>query len=52
MDGNKVSQRVLNEQGEMKQIPVLLITVSESTDVLREAYEPGVMDVIIKPVVP
>lgn len=44
--------RVMKEHDEMKRIPVFLITASESTEILREAYEIGVMDVISKPVVP
>lgn len=44
--------RVMSEHGELRRIPVFLITASESTEVLREAYEIGVMDVISKPVVP
>ncbi len=44
--------RIFKEEGEIKNTPVFLITASESTDVLREAYDLGVMDVISKPVVP
>ncbi len=44
--------RIFKKEGEIKNIPVFLITASESTDVLREAYDLGVMDVINKPVIP
>ena len=44
--------RLMNEKNQIKRIPVFLITASESADILREAYELGVMDVINKPVVP
>ena len=51
MDGMEFLQ-VMKEHGQMKKIPVFLITASESTEVLRQAYDIGVMDVISKPVVP
>lgn len=44
--------RIMQREKQLEKIPVFLITASESTDVLREAYEIGVMDVISKPVVP
>ncbi len=44
--------RHLNSLGFMDRIPVFLITAETNDDVTREAYELGVMDVIIKPVVP
>lgn len=44
--------KMLRNKGEISDIPVFLITATENTDVLKEAYELGVMDVISKPVVP
>lgn len=44
--------RELNRRGLTREIPVFLITAETNSDVLREAYELGVMDVIGKPVVP
>lgn len=43
--------RYLNDRGMMDKIPVFLITAEQSTDVMKEAYRLGVMDVIRKPVV-
>lgn len=44
--------RMLRDAGEISDIPVFLITATENTDILKEAYQLGVMDVISKPVVP
>lgn len=44
--------RLMKKEKQIKDVPVFLITASERADVLREAYELGVMDVINKPVVP
>lgn len=44
--------RVLHERGLTEQIPVFLITAEVSDDVIRGAYDLGVMDVLGKPVVP
>lgn len=44
--------RLMKEKDQMKHHPVFLITASESTSLLQEAYELGVMDVISKPVIP
>lgn len=44
--------RELNKQGLTSTIAIFLITVETNNDVLREAYDLGVMDVIGKPVVP
>lgn len=44
--------RQLKELGIPDKIPVFLITAESGQDVIREAYELGVMDVISKPVVP
>lgn len=51
MDGMELL-RLMKAQGMLEQIPVFLITAESSGDVLREAYSLGVMDVILKPVVP
>ena len=51
MNGLEVLKH-LNALGFMDKIPVFLITGEASDAVTREAYELGVMDVIIKPVVP
>ena len=51
MDGMEVL-REMNAQGWTEEIPVFLITAEAGSDVLREAYTLGVMDVISKPVVP
>ena len=44
--------RQLHRQGLTERIPVFLITADTGSDTMREAYELGVMDVILKPVVP
>ena len=51
MDGLEVLVHLQNA-GLLKTIPVFLITAETSDDVMREAYRMGVMDVILKPVVP
>lgn len=43
--------RYLSSREMMDKIPVFLITAEQSTDVMKEAYRLGVMDVIRKPVV-
>lgn len=43
--------RHLKELGLLEKIPVFLITADSSANVMKEAYELGVMDVISKPVV-
>lgn len=50
MNGIEVLRR-LKELGLLETIPVFLITAENSTKVMKEAYELGVMDVISKPVV-
>ena len=50
MTGIEVLRR-LKELGLLETIPVFLITAENSTKVMKEAYELGVMDVISKPVV-
>ena len=51
MSGIEVLRR-LKELGLPEKIPVFLITADSSANVMKEAYELGVMDVISKPVVP
>ena len=51
MDGIEVLRK-LNDQGLTEQIPVFLITAESGDQTLKEAYSLGVMDVILKPVVP
>ena len=51
MDGIQVL-RELNRKKLLEEIPVFLITAEASSDVMREAYRLGVMDVINKPVIP
>lgn len=51
MNGIEVVRK-LKQLGLLKKIPVFLITADNSTSVMKEAYELGVMDVISKPVVP
>ena len=51
MNGLELLQR-LQEEGLLERLPVFLITAEASDAVLREAYRLGVMDVIMKPVVP
>ena len=50
MSGIEVVRRMKDEEM-LDKIPVFLITAESAGDVMREAYELGVMDVIIKPVV-
>jgi len=49
MNGIEVVRR-LKELELLEKIPVFLITADNSTDVMKEAYELGVMDVISKPI--
>ena len=51
MDGLEVLVHLQNA-GLLKTLPVFLITAETSDDVMREAYRMGVMDVVLKPVVP
>ena len=51
LDGIQVLRR-LRADGLTERLPVFLITAETSGQVIREAYELGVMDVISKPVVP
>ncbi|MBD5093143.1 MAG: response regulator [Subdoligranulum sp.] len=51
MDGITVL-RHLNGMGLLKRAPVFLITAEQSTDILQQAYDLGVMDVIGKPIQP
>lgn len=51
MDGMELLKR-MKENGMLAQLPVFLITAETSSEVIREAYEIGVVDVINKPVVP
>lgn len=44
--------RWMSRQGWLDKIPVFLITAEPSGEVIREAYQLGVIDVIAKPVVP
>lgn len=44
--------RELARQGLTEKIPVFLVTADAASSTMREAYELGVMDVILKPVVP
>lgn len=50
MDGIEVLRR-MKALGLLEKLPVFLITAESGRDVMREAYELGVMDVISKPVV-
>lgn len=50
MNGIEVLRR-LKDMELLEKIPVFLITADRSADVVKEAYELGVMDVISKPVV-
>ncbi|MDE7478066.1 MAG: response regulator, partial [Lachnospiraceae bacterium] len=50
MNGIEVVRR-LKELNLLEKIPVFLITADNSTNVMKEAYELGVMDVISKPVI-
>lgn len=51
MNGIEVLKK-LKELKLLNKIPVFLITSDNSADVMKEAYELGVMDVISKPVIP
>lgn len=51
MDGLEVL-RQLSQRGLPRSLPIFLITAEASGQVMQEAYELGVMDVIQKPVVP
>ncbi len=51
MDGIEVLRK-LNELEFLDKIPVFIITSDSNVDVMKEAYELGVMDVIRKPVLP
>ncbi len=44
--------RRLSQDGIISQIPVFLITAEAHDNIMKEAYELGVMDVISKPIVP
>lgn len=50
MNGIEVLKR-LKEWGVLENIPVFLITADSSAEMMKEAYELGVMDIISKPVV-
>ncbi len=43
---------ILSERGVTKRIPVFLITAHDELEIVRGAYDKGVMDVILKPVTP
>lgn len=51
MDGIEVL-RQMRAMGLENKIPVFLITAEASADITRQAYDLGVMDIILKPVVP
>ena len=51
VDGLEVLRR-LEPTGFLRRTPVFLITAERGNDVMREAYELGVMDFIGKPIVP
>lgn len=51
MDGMEMLQK-MQELDLLEQIPVFIITGETSSAVLRDSYNLGVMDVILKPVVP
>ena len=51
VDGLEVLRR-LEPTGFLRRAPVFLITAERGNDVMREAYELGVMDFIGKPIVP
>ena len=44
--------RQMSRQGLTEKIPVFLVTSDAGSTTMRDAYELGVMDVILKPVVP
>lgn len=50
MNGIEVLKH-LKELGVLEKIPVFIITAESSADVMKDAYELGVMDVISKPIV-
>lgn len=50
MNGLEVLKK-LNEKAILKDVPVFLITSSNDDDIIKEAYQLGVMDVIKKPIV-
>lgn len=50
MDGIQVL-RAMKAEGLLEKVPVFLVTAQNSSDITREAYDLGVMDVITKPVV-
>lgn len=51
MDGMTVLRR-LHDAGLTQQFPVFLITADTTDATMRQAYDLGVMDIILKPVVP
>lgn len=51
MNGIEVLRR-LKAMGRVEKTPVFLITAESTENVMREAYQLGVMDVISKPVIP
>ena len=51
MNGMEMLQH-MNETGLQKNIPVFLITADRNDDTMADAYRLGVMDFILKPVVP
>lgn len=51
MDGIEVLRR-LHDDGLTQRFPVFLITADSADATMREAYRLGVMDIILKPVVP
>lgn len=51
MSGIQILQR-LSERGLTASLPVFLITADQDTQLVREAYELGAMDILHKPVVP
>lgn len=51
MDGMTFLRRMKKER-KLKKIPVFLITAMDNQEMLKEAYELGVIDIISKPVVP
>lgn len=44
--------RCLKSFGTLERIPVFLITAESGAEIMREAYDLGVMDVISKPIIP
>lgn len=51
MDGMAVL-RELHDTGRIEHLPVFLITADSADSTMRQAYDLGVMDIILKPVVP